>query len=166
MTEGDFRSEMSRLIQTFGAKVYGPERVKLIYDEVISIRHLTWKKVVDELIGSCRLPPLLPEIRLKKAEFRERHMRVEKQADSIVTVADEETKLFLSWIMERINGRMSDPHWEQAKHSLKYAFPEKESCCDQGLIFYAVDGYSFVGKCSCALGTHRAESYPSVSEKY
>ena len=71
MTEHEFQSGMSRLMGQWG-NAYGPDRVKLIARELRGLNASTWERLVDRLLGECRQPPLLPEIRDALARERER----------------------------------------------------------------------------------------------
>ena len=65
MTKEQFVPQMNRLVTSFEAHTYGPERTKLIYNEVKMLTVKEFTKIVDEFIGrnSFRYPPLVPAFR-------------------------------------------------------------------------------------------------------
>ena len=63
MTENEFRTQMTRLIETFGKAPYGTERVKLLWNEVSDMPDYYFEKCVSSWIGAMRQAPLLGEFR-------------------------------------------------------------------------------------------------------
>ena len=79
MTSAEFSAQMERLSSRWKS-VYSEELVKLIWREVGHISGNLFRQVADHLIGECRQPPLLPEIRDAIASRREREWQATKQS--------------------------------------------------------------------------------------
>jgi hypothetical protein len=74
-----FQSQMNRLVEQFGKQAYGTERCKLIWQVVQDLELAWFTGIVDQFIGECRLPPLMPEFRDAIAKERERLWKIQKQ---------------------------------------------------------------------------------------
>lgn len=81
MNQAHFQTQMGRLIDQFGKQIYGPERVRLIWQTVEGIEEIHLTRIVDKFIGECRLPPLLPEFREEIAKIRESLWRQKKHSE-------------------------------------------------------------------------------------
>lgn len=118
MNHMEFTAGMDRLRNVFGDRAYSDERVKLIFRMVQHESSEFWVKAVDQLILSCRQPPLSTEIGELLSLERERKYFSEKQqhkqeADNWPEfIPQEEKKMLFEAIRKRISGNMSDPDWE------------------------------------------------------
>lgn len=72
MTSVEFNTQMDRLIDSYPKGAYPPERIKQIWQAVAEFPQQVFAKIIDELIGSHRQAPLLPEIRTELAKEREK----------------------------------------------------------------------------------------------
>lgn len=72
MNPNHFDREVDRLSKRFTGKVYGDEFAKLLWRECQSLSDTWLTKTVDEFIGSCRQPPLMPEFREQIAVERDK----------------------------------------------------------------------------------------------
>lgn len=72
MTHEDFDYQMGRLMNCFGDKHYPKERQIMIWKEINSQTAAWMMRTVDEMVGCCRFPPLLPEFREAMVKERER----------------------------------------------------------------------------------------------
>lgn len=97
MTEKQFAVQMQRLEKQF-PNTYSQARAELIWREVGELDAGWWTRTVDELIGSCRFPPLMPEIRehiareQRRLESKREHERVQRgfrRIDDVVQSAPE-----------------------------------------------------------------------------
>lgn len=119
MTEVEFQRQISRLMDTFGANHYKPERVKLIWREVSQLSPYAFAKVIDRSILECRQAPLMQDMREEIARQREMAWSNEKktyQAESKAffegsNYSDDDRKMFLSVIVKRINRKLPDEEW-------------------------------------------------------
>lgn len=84
MDANHFKQQIGRLVETFGANHYKPERVNLIWREVKDAPDAWLTRVVDELIGSSRYAPLLTEFREHLSRLRES----ESQRKKVVSLDD------------------------------------------------------------------------------
>lgn len=74
MTQGEFLEQIERLKTKFGSKIYDPETTRILGAEVSGIRGNSFKRYVDQWIGSRKpnFPPLL-------VDFREARIAAEKE---------------------------------------------------------------------------------------
>lgn len=79
MTNKTFTEQMQRIADTFGNQMYSKDRLALIWKEVQEFEDNWFVRVCDQLIGECRIPPLLPEFRENISKERERLYLLEKR---------------------------------------------------------------------------------------
>lgn len=124
MNLNEFEKQMNRLTGTFGKAAYSEERVKLIWAAVRYSEPGWWASAVDELIGSSRTPPLMPEIRDAMTKERERSWAAEKRTNTrdakefMSFLASEDIALICQGIRQRISGGMADDAFESFLKSL------------------------------------------------
>ena len=104
-----FQKQMERLVDTFGVNQYKPERVSLIWKEVLSFSEEWFSKAIDHFIGNLRQAPLMPEFRAEIATERERlwiiekaQRRKESELEVESTYSAEKVRSYCKQIMSRI----------------------------------------------------------------
>lgn len=122
MTQSEFDTQMGRLADAY-PKAYSQERVKLVWREVGTLPAAAWTRVVDTLIGECRMPPLLPEIRDAVARARERNRAFEKEAERAVLTPDafqgEERKMLCRMILDIMAGKCTLDQFERLMRGMR-----------------------------------------------
>lgn len=118
MTWAEFETQMNRLTETFGKAAYSKERVGLIWREVQSYSRAWMERTIDDMIGSHRTAPLLPEFREATARERERLWSAEKkqhESDANAfwngTYHPDEVKAVCQVIKDRMRGGVPDDSW-------------------------------------------------------
>jgi hypothetical protein len=127
MTSADFDTQMRRLSSRW-PQTYVPELQKLIWREVAALDPTTWTGVADRLLGECRQPPLLPEIRECVAKERERTWTYQKRQHAqdardfaAGTYHTDEVKEICRTIRRRVARQVPDNEWAQFLQSLNNA---------------------------------------------
>jgi hypothetical protein len=175
-----FKNQINRLAETFGANVYKPERIKMIWNDVKDLSPEWFARVVDELIGSSRQPPLVPEFREAVSRERERLWAIEKKQH-----ANEATKFFHSkfstedkrWavqqILRRVVGNMTDHDFGLFLGGLADGADDAQPvdcglCEDTGLLWARSksDNHDHVFKCPCRAGVKDGRRYPVWTDAY
>lgn len=72
MTESEFQTQFTRLVDTFGKTAYSTERAKMIWNTVKPLSGDWFKRTCDSFIGSLRHAPLLPDFEDAAVNERER----------------------------------------------------------------------------------------------
>lgn len=85
MDKQSFEQRFMKIISTFGAKNYSQDRVSIIYSEVKNLTSDDFSRLVDHLIGSSKMAPLVPDFRRSIAELGLRAQR--PRLDVIETTA-------------------------------------------------------------------------------
>ena len=170
MNSKEFDTEMIRLKNTFGEKNYSEERMRIIFKETQFIDFAFFRSCVDELIGSSKFTPLLPEFREIATKFREIKERQKDQAkqhryDNSDGLNAEESSMILKKIIARGNNLISDKEWEEWKALIRSSYKFQTLLCkrceDSGLIYESSEtGGEYVFRCTCKKGTSRPDRYP------
>jgi hypothetical protein len=114
MNETHFQAQLDRLKATFGPNAYSKERVALIWREVRHLNEFTFVRIMDELLGSCRHPPLVPEFRDAMARERERACQDQKvmhRRETENAWPDENQLAFGRMIRENLEEPENDDNW-------------------------------------------------------
>ena len=128
MTQDEFKSQMDRLIETYGKSVYNPERLKLVWEACQYLPQPWLKYQVDTWIGSLRTAPLVPEFREAISEAKYKNKIPEAYADDssssswenhVSKYCDDERKMMMDTILKRVNHRLSDAEWENFQELIK-----------------------------------------------
>ena len=174
MKPEEFKNQMDRLAETFGATQYKPARVELIWREVRDFDCKWFEKVVDGFIGSERQAPLLPEFSKHISEERERQYRIKRdQEQSDVnafyksTYHSDDIKTIMGMIKKRMVKEVSDGDWNKFTEMLNYMPKHRaptrcKSCDDSGLVFYRKQESlgEDVYRCFCSKGSSKPKAYP------
>lgn len=178
MNKNSFQQQISRLVETFGANHYKPERINLIWGEIQDLSDWWMAKTMDRFIGELRQPPLMVEFREEISKERERLWKIEKAKNEkdakdfySGTYAPEDKKTICQMISKRLQGKVSDAEYatfiEHLEHAAKNP-SEKinhvacRDCDDRGIVW---DKENYVFKCYCAQGSKRQEKYPIYSRQ-
>lgn len=127
MNSNHFEKELMRLIEAFGKAAYPRVRTALIWKAVQGISDQAFTSIVDELIGSCRYAPLVPEFEEKLSRYREQSWKYEKQqhkedAEEFMSIyAAEDIQMICANIRKRLAGHISDSDWECQQRLLNSA---------------------------------------------
>lgn len=129
MNENEFKVEIDRLKNVYGDKSYTTERLKIMWRQVKDFRADWFKKVIDELIGTCRLPPLMTELAEHVARERERVWKIEKEVNAQDAkefmagsrFSTEEQKHMFAMIRNRMPGNVNDDDWRCFQESMNHA---------------------------------------------
>lgn len=165
MTKDDFVKQMNRLASVFGAQPYAEERRNLIWKEVNALTSVSFARVVDNLIGSHRQAPLLPEIREEASREREVMWHLEKKQhaqdakEAMRTLfSSDDIKFFCKTIRERVSGDLNDAQFTGFYRMLK-EFPGPPQCkyCEgTGYVWQSLaDGGDVVYRCPCPTGDQK-----------
>lgn len=116
MNFAEFSVQMDRLVNQFGKNAYSEERVKLIWRDINHMSAFWFQLFVDRAIGEMATAPLLPAIREAVARERERIARAERELepeeDFKSSFSEDERHMMIQTIIGRVQGRVSDQHWE------------------------------------------------------
>lgn len=172
MTEQTFQQGMSRLSSTFGKQAYSVERTSLIWREMNTLPDGAWIKIVDELIGTHRQAPLLPEIRELAAIARERFWSKEKKQHANdakaffkSSFAGEDLQTLCQMVIARMKGQVGDQTWNAQIKAFEgvttHQIQTCRACFGDGLIFQRDDeGYEWTHRCFCFEGQKQPARYP------
>jgi hypothetical protein len=134
-----FQRQINRLSETFGSNQYKSERLKLIWKEVNNFSDSWLIRVVDDFVGGSRQAPLVAEFREKAIEERERIYRIQKaqqtkEAEEFMSAySGEDIKTICGQIRDRLNGKMTDNHFESFKKMITppvESLPRCSRCAD------------------------------------
>lgn len=128
MTYLEFNAGMLRLKNTYEAKYYPPERVKVLWHEIQGFSSQWFMHVVDEFIGSMRQAPLLNEFREAMSKEREKVAYKDKMQHSQdahdffnATYQDDDIAEICTNIRKIIRGVSSPKETEQYIQLLQHA---------------------------------------------
>jgi hypothetical protein len=172
MTHSVFLSEIQKLVNSFGKTQYSQDRIDIIWVAVQDLSDDWFKLVVRGMLLTERQAPL-PSAIVSLAE-RERltlnwsahQAEQENQEDlelknSIYT--DEDRKMFLKTITDRIQGKVSDDDWA-AFNSLIKNPPSQTRVCkyckNSGVLVTKKTNYVY--KCNCDKGLSDNRKFPFV----
>lgn len=116
VTPEAFQTQVKRLTSTYGPMAYPEERLTLLWREVQAFDVAWFRKTIDDLIGRCRQPPLLPDFAEAIAIERER-MAAQEKKERTVTMrdierfSDEDKKTMIKTIVARMNDAVPDSDW-------------------------------------------------------
>lgn len=82
MNREHFQSQIGRLVNRFPGKTYGEEFITLLWRDVKGMSDHWLTQTVDEFIGSCRQPPLIPEFREQVGIQREKDSSRQNQSST------------------------------------------------------------------------------------
>jgi hypothetical protein len=126
MTHEVFSNHMNRLCTQFGKTAYSTERAALIWREVQHLDGAWWGKTVDRLLGECRQPPLLPEIREFISREREKTWMGEKKQGAEdaqnffkTKFLPEDKKVICQTIIDRLRHKVPDNIWDNFLNGLR-----------------------------------------------
>lgn len=119
MTPAEFTAGIDRLKNVYGEKAYANERVKVIFRAVQDMSGAWWARAVEQLIGTHRNPPMMPEIGELLSLERERNWSTEKRQHSQDAhgwgreyYGPEEKRVIFDTIQKRIAGQVPDESWD------------------------------------------------------
>jgi len=72
MTQEMFKSQIQRLVETYGERFYPTERVKLIFNAVKKLPDLWMENTVSQFIGNNRQAPVLKDFLTEVWDFERR----------------------------------------------------------------------------------------------
>lgn len=167
---------MERLSNTFGATAYKTERLEIIWREVQYLPDDWFKSIVDKFIGEERYAPMLDKFREEVSKQREASWQEKKKVGSqeaeqfLQSYSNEDTKMLIQTILDRMHGKVSDEQYEgflkslhgiaDSKHRMHYA-NSCDHCENTGIVFLkAAHGGEEVCKCHCVHGRARRENFP------
>lgn len=174
MTQQEFQTQATRLINCFGKIAFNEERLRLVWLDVQFLDAEWFTAVVDRMIGECRQAPLLPEFRAEIAKERERLWRLEnekhaKEAARFMrgSFPAEDIRTICQGIIRRINGDLDDNGFTALQKALKNSttgagFGECGLCRDSGLVMPTnrESGTTFAFRCSCTKGRNDPRRFP------
>jgi hypothetical protein len=117
MIENDFKTEINRLVDTYGKTSFGTERLRLIWLEVQDLPGPWFRGVVSGMIGGLRQAPMVPDFRDAAASERERTRQAERREESrraktwASQFASEDERLMAQMIVKRSRGEVSESDW-------------------------------------------------------
>lgn len=162
MTREEFVKQMNRLASVFGANPYPEERRTLIWNEVNTLSVMAFTRIVNELIGSSRHAPLIPEFREAASREREAEWQIQKRVHAQEAKAAMKTlfgpddiKFFCKSIRDRLAGEMNDVQFDGFNRMLQ-EFPGPPKClyCDSSGYVWEEnpEGGDVVYRCKCPEG--------------
>jgi hypothetical protein len=157
---------MDRLVDCFGDKAFGNERVRIIWRNVNALSDQWLVTVVDNFIATAKYAPLPADFYEFAALERERLWQIEKLKNAseaktfMATYGAEEIQQVCATIRDRINGAMSDEHFTSFQKLLRTA-PTKETycpaCSGDGWLVYKIDGGDTANRCFCPDGGRKPQ---------
>jgi hypothetical protein len=174
MTRDHFQAQMNRL-STRWRGTYVDELVGILWREVSTVENADFTTMIDELIGSSRQAPLVPEFREHASRARERQWQRDKRTheqDAVAftegTYQPDDVRLLCQYVIRRMNKLVADADWASFVEHLGDA-PRKAmklaeyGCkfCDAGLVWEKNEaGFEHISRCTCAAGQRRPRAYP------
>jgi hypothetical protein len=125
MTKEEFAKEVEKLRNVWRLS-YPDERMNVIWKEVRGIESWEWKAMVDRVLGSFKSAPLAKDFASLVSGLRSQKYNVSKmnEAEDIAafySIPKEVGQKRLRFIMDRVNGKVSDEDFEEFKRRLKDA---------------------------------------------
>jgi hypothetical protein len=116
MTGNEFQIGMAKLRSNYGEKFYTSDREEIIFIEVRGFNAYQWYRMVDEMIGTHRVAPMLKEIRDAATNTREQTYSLEKEEfnqDVDNLIKHEDFKEIVNMTLRKINGEISMDEFHQ-----------------------------------------------------
>lgn len=137
MTTEHFANQMNRLANTFGG-AYKTERTQIIWKEMGNLPEEAFTRIVDKLIGECRMAPMIQEFRDAAASER-----------------------------EKIWSRQKDQRMSQTMNNVR-AFASCGQCHGQGVVLARRkdDSSPWAFKCVCSQGRNDPRNFPLWSPSH
>jgi hypothetical protein len=119
MTPEHFGAQMNRLSETFGKTAFNRERSQLIWVAVKDLTPDWFKSVVDNMIGTLRQAPLVPDF-VEAARFeRNRIYEEQKRSESRISFDQlvsnftrDDERMMAQTIVKRLRGEVPDNEWD------------------------------------------------------
>lgn len=170
----EYQLGLKRLNDAFNG-FYNKERSKAIWQEVQKISYASWMDFVNTSVLNLRFAPTVKEIIDLVISVREKVYGKQKETwrtDAndfwAGTYHTDEIKIIVGTIKKRMAGQVIDSDWESFVSTLKNKADEAalrmqcKKCEDIGLRFKTdKNGYNFVYKCDCRMGSAQNKNYPT-----
>jgi hypothetical protein len=134
MNFSEFSTQIDRLRDCFGDKSFSEERTKMVWRSVQSLGSAWFTQVVDGMIATSKFAPLpsdffeFASLERERLWQLEKHQSAEDAKEFMATYGTEEIQQVAGTIRDRINGGMSDSHFDSFQKLLRTA-PTVENLC-------------------------------------
>jgi hypothetical protein len=171
VTLDQFKNQLQRLANTFGAKNYPEERAMVFWKEFKYTDFNLFQEAVSRAIAEELRAPMISKLRDLVSGVRQEHYAKQKQkhkqeAEEFFHSGFDQVDInfIVQTTLQRMSGKVPDRDWSEFLQTVKTmgnTGPQK-LCphCDNGIVVTR-DNFAFV--CFCDLGLARTERFPRYS---